>query len=440
MTWGDLMTSEIRCGVAAITADDVAAVTRALESGFLSRGPIVQRFEDAFAEFVGAEHAVAVSSGTTGLHLATYALNVAAGNRWISTPNTFVRTVNAVAHGGGTPVLVDIHPDTWLVDLAQLTSAIERHNDPSAATPASSKGGVSNENNENDENSKADADAAEAAARERDAKKVAGVLPVHFGGLPVNMEALARVAKPRGVYTIEDASYGLGAMWEDSRSETRTVGDCSYSDMTVFSFDPNKTITTGEGGMVTTNNPELATRLRLLRDHGVERDLSKLPNAPGPWHFEMRELGFNFRMSDLNAALGLSQLGRLAGSVQRRRDHALVYDQLLGDFEGVTLQRQPKYAFSSYTFYVVRVDFAAFGKTRRTVMETLEDRGIYTAVHYVPLHLHPYYQERFGFQDGQFPIAEQYYEEALSLPISAVLEAEDIERVATELRAVLTAE
>lgn len=412
-TSGDLMTEKIRCGIAAITSDDIAAVTSALESGFLSRGPIVRRFEEAFAEFVGAEHAVAVSSGTAGLQLATYALNIEAGNRWVSTPNTFVRTVNAVAHGGGTPVLVDIHPDTWLVDLAQLTSAIERHNASSGD---------------------------EEADLERQGKTVAGVLPVHFGGLPVNMEALARVAKPHGVRVIEDASYGLGAMWEDSRGQTHTVGDCSFSDMTVFSFDPNKTITTGEGGMVTTNDLALAERLRLLRDHGVEHDLSKLPNAPGPWYFEMRELGFNFRMSDLNAALGLSQLGRLADSVQRRRDHALIYDQLLGDVEGLTLQRQPKYAFSSYTFYVVRIDFAGFGKTRRTVMETLEDRGIFTEVHYVPLHLQPYYQQRYGFQDGQFPIAEQYYAEALTLPISAALEPEDIERVATELQAVLTAE
>jgi perosamine synthetase len=426
------VTKEIRCGIATITSDDIAAVTRTLESGFVHRGETVRQFEEAFAELMGATHAVAVSSGTAGLQLATHALKVDAGNRWISTPNTFVRTVNAVAHGGGTPVLVDINPDTWLVDLAQVTAAIERHNAPGDAKLA--------KDTEKPKDAEGVSDGGEDHENTRRNKTVAGVLPVHFGGLPVNIEALARVAKPRGVHIIEDASYGLGAMWEDSRGQTHTVGDCSYSDMTVFSFDPNKTITTGEGGMVTTNDDALAERLRLLRDHGVEHDIANMPDAPGPWHFEMRELGFNFRMSDLNAALGLSQLGRLAASVQRRRDHAAIYDQLLGEVEGVALQRQPKYAFSSYTFYVVRVDFAAFGKTRRTVMETLEDKGIFTEVHYVPLHLQPYYQERFGFQEGQFPIAEQYYAEALSLPISGALEAEDIERVVTELLAVLTAE
>lgn len=388
------MAPQYPCGRACITPDDIAAVSRVLESGILTRGPVVAEFETTFADLVGSSHAVAVSSGTAGLHLATFALNAGPDTRWISTPNTFVRTVNAVVHGGGTPVLVDINPETWLVEISQLSQALERH---------------------------------------RDKKAVAGVLPVHFAGLPVNMEALGRLAKPLGVRVIEDASYALGAIWEDTRGTSHTVGDCAFSDLTVFSFDPNKPITTGEGGMITTNDDELAERLRLLRDHGVVRDPASLPESPGPWYFEMRELGFNFRMSELQAALGLSQLGRLAANVQARRDLALVYDHRFAEVEGVTPQRQPKYAISAYTFYTVRVDFARFGKTRRVVMEGLLERGIATAVHYVPLHLHPYYQQRFGFVEGQFPVAEQYYDEALTLPMYPGLTPAEVEHIADEL-------
>lgn len=392
------MTREIPCGMASITPEDIAAVTAVLESRRLSRGPVVDRFEAAFADLVGAIHAVAVSSGTAGLHLATFALSAEPGARWISTPNTYVRTLNAVVHGGGQPVLVDINPDTWLIDVPKLAEALERH---------------------------------------RDKAPVAGVIPVHFAGLPVNMEALARLTKQHDVRVIEDASYALGALWEDSRSEPHTVGDCAFSDMTVFSFDPNKPITTGEGGMVTTNDADLADRLRLLRDHGVERDPARLPDAPGPWHYEMRELGFNFRMSDLNAALGVSQLTRLASSVLERREIFGRYEHLFAELEGVTLQRQPKYAMSSCTFVIARVDFTRFGKTRRSVMETLLERGIHTDVHYLPLHLQPYYQARFGFSEGRFPMAEQYYEEALTLPCYPGLEATDVERVVDELRRAL---
>jgi len=394
------MTRQIPCGRASITADDVAAVTAVLESRRLSRGPVVERFEAAFAELVGATHAVTVSSGTAGLHLATFALSPEPGARWISTPNTYVRSVNAVIHGGGQPVLVDINPDTWLIDVAKLAEALERH---------------------------------------RDKAPVSGVIPVHFAGLPVNMEALARLTKQHGVRVIEDASYALGALWEDGRGEPHTVGDCAFSDMTVFSFDPNKPITTGEGGMVTTNDPDLAARMRLLRDHGVERDPLRLPDAPGPWYYEMRELGFNFRMSDLNAALGLSQLTRLATSVLERREIFGRYEHLLAGVEGITFQRQPKHAMSSCTFVIVRVDFARFGKTRRSVMETLLERGIHTEVHYIPLHLQPYYQERFGFADGQFPMAEQYYEEALTLPCYPGLEASEVDLVVDELKRALEA-
>jgi dTDP-4-amino-4,6-dideoxygalactose transaminase len=393
------MSPEFPCDKAVITDDDVAAVSRVLRSGTLSRGPVVAEFETAFADLVGARHAVAVSSGTAGLHLATFALNAAPDTRWISTPNTFVRTVNAVVHGGGVPVLVDINPETWLVEIAQLSQALERH---------------------------------------RDKKAVAGVIPVHFAGLPVNMEALARLTKPHGVRVIEDASYALGAIWEDTRGTSHTVGDCAYSDLTVFSFDPNKPITTGEGGMITTNDDELAGRLRILRDHGVVRDPIRLPDAPGPWYYEMRELGFNFRLSELQAALGLSQLSRLAANVQARRDLALVYDRCFAEVEAVTPQRQPKYAMSPYTFYIVRVDFTHYGRTRAGVVARLAERGIQTGVHYVPLHLHPYYQQRFGFTEGQFPMAEQYYEEALTLPMYPGLAPDEAERIAAELVLALT--
>ena len=393
------MTSTIPCSKPLIEQADIDAVVAALSAGELSRGTVVPAFEEAFADLVGAQHAVAVSSSTAGLHLATVVSGGdEKGARWISTPNTFVRTINAVVHGDGVPVLVDINPDTFLVDIAQLVAALERHEGKLL---------------------------------------VGGVLPVHFAGMPVNMESLARVTKKSGVRVIEDASYALGAMWEDSRGELHTVGDCAFSDMTIFAFDPNKAITTGEGGMVTTNDAELADRLRLLRDHGVVRDAASLPDAPGPWYFEMRELGFNFRMSDLNAALGMAQLDRLPAFIARRRDLALRYDRLLAGLAGVTPQRQPRYAMSSYTFYVVRIDYEKVGETRLTVVESLKDRGIETSVHYVPLHLHPYFQERYGFTEGLFPMAERYYQEALSLPLHPGMEDSDVDRVVDALSHVL---
>jgi dTDP-4-amino-4,6-dideoxygalactose transaminase len=392
------MTRELPCGKAWIEPEDIKAVGEALKGDPLGTPSPVERFEGEFAELVGARHAVAVSSGAAGLQLAVLACSPEGGGRWITTPNAFVSTMNATVNAGGTPVLVDIHPETFLIDQAQVAAALERCQGKAV---------------------------------------VAGVLPVHFAGLPVQMEAIARVARPHGVRVIEDAGLGLGAIWEDTRGQGHTVGDCAFSDATVFALDPLRPGSGSEGGLITTQDGDLARRLRELRDHGLVHDGGSLPHAPGPWYYEVRELGFDARMTDLQAALGRSRLARLGDEVQRKRELALAYDRALEGLDGVTLQRQPKYAISSYALYVVRIDFAKFSRTRRALVESLREKGIRAEVHFVPVHLQPYYQKRFGFTDGQFPMAEQYYEEALSLPLFAQMTPKDVTRVVDAVRAIL---
>ncbi len=360
-------------GRQSITEEDIEAVTQILHSDFLTQGPAVRRFEDALAEYTGARHAVAVSSGTAALHLACLAAGVGEEDASITQPLTFVASANCLYYAGGMALLADIEADSLQMD----PEALER-------TLAENPG-------------------------------VRVVIPVAYGGLSSHMRQLRAVAGKERVI-IEDACHALGGRDE----EGNPVGSCRHADMTVFSFHPVKPITTAEGGAIMTNDDGLAEELRQLRSHGIRRTASK-DAKERPWFYEQRSLGFNYRLSDLQAALGISQLRRLDDFIARRREIAQAYDEVFRELPHVSLvQASPdQRSRSGHHLYVLRIDFQALGMTRGEVMHWLRERNIGTQVHYIPVHYQPWHREQLVRRVGYipaFPNSEGFYEECLSIP------------------------
>jgi UDP-4-amino-4,6-dideoxy-N-acetyl-beta-L-altrosamine transaminase len=355
-----------------ITAEDLDAVRTALQSAFLTQGPQVVAFEAAFAELHHVAHAVAVSNATAGLHLGCLALGVDAGSTVWTSPNSFIASANCALYCGAAIDFVDIDPVTRNMSLQALRTKLA---------------------------------AADAAKRLPDV-----VIPVDFSGLPCDLKEIRALADQYGFKILEDASHATGASYEG-----QMVGSV-YADATVFSFHAVKIITTGEGGMVTTQDAETARRLRLLRSHGMSRDVQSMVNAAdGPWYYEQSLLGFNYRITDLQAALGVSQLSRLSEMYARREALANRYDRLLS---GLPLQlpaRVPDRQ-SAYHLYAVEIDGGRTSATRATVYACLQAAQIGVNVHYIPIHTQPYYA-RLGFKRGDFPNSERYYARALSLPL-----------------------
>ena len=383
-----------------IAREDVEAVVAVLESDFLTTGPAVTAFERAFAAAVGAPFAVSCSSGTAALHLALAALDIPAGAVCLVPALTFAATANVVRHCGGRVVLTDVDPHTGLMRPEDLEAAIAR-----------AEGG-----------------------------RIAAVLPVHYAGQPVALAEIREMARKRSAAVIEDACHALGTRFRDGSGEA-VVGDGSRADLACFSFHPVKTIACGEGGMVTTADRALAERIRRLRNHGIERDPARFvaPDAgrePRPWYYEVQEPGFNYRLSDIHAALGCSQLRRLDRFVEERRRLVEIYDRLLGPLAPAVrpIGRVPG-ARPGWHLYVVQVAFERTGTDRATVMRRLRDRGIGTQVHYVPLHFHPLF--RAGNPDLRLPGAEAFYARCLSLPLFVGMSEEDVERVVRDLAAAL---
>jgi UDP-4-amino-4,6-dideoxy-N-acetyl-beta-L-altrosamine transaminase len=387
-----------------IEDDDIAAVTEALRADLLTTGPRVEAFEQAFAEQVGARHAVTCANGTAALHLTMLALDLQPGEAVIVPAVTFVATANAARFQGGEAVFADVDPDTGLMTPGALEEALSR------------LGG----------------------------RRLAAVLPVHLAGNTVDLPGVRRLALEAGAEVVEDACHALGTtMAFDNRPER--AGDCRHSAMACFSFHPVKTIATGEGGMVTTNDPALAARLRLLRTHGVTRDPADFQHhalafdaggAVNPWVYEMQDLGYNYRLPDVLCALGLSQLAKLDRFIARRRALAARYRDLLAPLSPLVRPVQsPAACDAALHLFVVLIDFAQAGLSRRQVMEGLKARGIGSQVHYIPVHRQPYYRARYGEID--LPGADAYYERCLSLPLFAGMEAGDPERVVEALAAVL---
>jgi UDP-4-amino-4,6-dideoxy-N-acetyl-beta-L-altrosamine transaminase len=357
-----------------ISDADVAAVVDTLRSDFLTQGPRVTEFEEKFAAYVGAKYAVAVSNGTAALHLCTLALGVQPGQRVITTPITFAASANCVRYCGGEVHFADIDPATGLIDLQQVKQLLEAH----------PKGYFS------------------------------GLIPVDFAGLAVDMEAARALADAHGLWIIEDACHAPGSFFIDSHGTEHRCGSGQLAELAIFSFHPVKHIATGEGGMITTNDEALARHLRRLRTHGIEREATGLLRQDeGSWYMEMQELGYNYRISDILCALGISQLSRADEGLARRRALAAAYDAAFAQLPmvGVLAPGQPGHA---YHLYVILVE------NRRGLYEFLRSKNILAQVHYVPVHRMPYY-EKLGWQAGDFPQAEAYYARCLSLPLYPTL-------------------
>ena len=387
-----------------IDGDDIAAVTAVLSSERLTSGPAVEAFELALAERVGARFAVVCSSGTAALHLAMLAAEVGRGDLALVPTLTFVATANCVRYVGAEVRFADVDADTGLMF-------------PSHA-------------------------AASLAAWE--GRAIKAVLPVHLAGQCADMAELAALCRERGITVIEDATHAIGTTYAEDGARF-AVGGCRHSDMCVFSFHPVKTLAMGEGGAITTNDEGLAGRLRCLRNHGISREarLFQVPDlafdgrgAPNPWYYEVAELGFNYRASDLHCALGLSQLKKLGHFVAERRALVARYDEALAGLAPIACP-VPRIAGCEpgWHLYVALIDFEAAERTRAEVMRALRARGIGTQVHYIPVHLQPYYASRYG--EIEMPGAAAYYRRALSLPLFPAMAEGDVDRVAAALLAVL---
>jgi perosamine synthetase len=361
-----------------IDEKDIEAVTNVLRRGALTQGPTVEMFEQAIAAYVGAKYAVAVSSGTAALHLATLAAGVGPGQTLITSPITFVASANAGLYVGGSIAFADIDPDTVNMSPSALKNALEDHPNTRA------------------------------------------VIPVHFAGLPCDMPAIKSLADAAGAVVIEDAAHALGASYPDGRR----VGSCDFSLMTIFSFHPVKAIAAGEGGMITTNDEVLYRRLIRLRSHGINKlddplllkDQAYTDGLQNPWYYEMQELGFHYRITDIQCALGLSQFQKLERFLQKRRSIVRRYDEELVSIKHIRPAQSSGRERSGHHLYVVRIDYESAELSRAKFMQMLRASGIISQVHYTPVPMQPYYRG-LGFESRNYPNAFQYYSEALSLPL-----------------------
>ena len=364
-----------------IDESDIKAVVDVLKSDYLTQGPFVTKFEQEICRITGAKYCVSVSNATAGLHIAVAAQELGDDAEGITTPNTFLASSNCMVYNHVKPVFADINPVTYNIDPIE----IEKHI----------------------------------------TDKTKLLIPVHFAGLPCEMEKISAIAKKYNLRVIEDAAHAIGSQYADGSY----VGNCKYSDMTVFSFHPVKTITTGEGGAVTTNDEKLYQKLLMLRSHGTTKDEKLLTKNPGPWYYEMQALGFNYRMTDMQAALGYSQLQKLDFFKKRRREIVAKYNKAFAGMKYLRAPTEPKEVSSCFHLYAVQIDFNALGKSRSQVMQELRDQGIGTQVHYIPVPTQPFYKETFGYKDGDYPVAEKYYEQELSLPLYPGMSDEDVDYV-----------
>jgi UDP-4-amino-4,6-dideoxy-N-acetyl-beta-L-altrosamine transaminase len=358
-----------------------------LRGDWLTQGPEVAAFEEALAEAVGARYAVVVSNGTAALHAAYFAARLGPGAELLTSPITFAATSNAALQLGAGVAFADVDPASALVDMDAL------------------------------------------AAKLSPATRV--IAPVHFAGQPCDVEAVRALADRQGTLVVEDAAHALGAEYFDAAAgEWVRVGSCRHGHMAIFSFHPAKHVAMGEGGAITTNDPELDRRLRMFRDHGIAREPEQLErNDEGPWYYEMHALGINARVTDFQCALGRSQLARLPAFVERRRAIAARYDGAFAGCDLLSPLGQRDTARSSYHLYVVQLALQKLSRGRREIVQALREKGIGAHVHYVPVHTHPYYRKDLGFRPGQFPNAERYYERALTLPLFPAMSDRDVERV-----------
>ena len=390
--WKDL-TSMIPYGRQSINQDDIDAVEKILRSDFLTQGPAVPAFEDSIQRYCDVKYGVAVNSATSALHIACLALEVGPGDCVWTTPISFVASANCALYCGATIDFVDINPLTYNLSIERLAEKLSH--------------------------------------AERSGKLPKVVIPVHLSGQSCDMEAISRLSQQYGFSVIEDASHAIGG-----RYQNQPIGNCRYSDITVFSFHPVKIITTGEGGMALTNNPVLAKKMRLFRSHGITREESEMTHdSDGPWYYEQIELGLNYRMTDIQAALGVSQMSRVDAYVAHRHEIAAHYDRLLAGLP-VQVPAQDR-DYSALHLYIIRLKLDLIGKSHHDVFVALREQGVGVNLHYIPIHTQPYYRE-MGFSSGDFPEAERYYREAISLPIFPGLSETDLDKVVDALKVAIS--
>ena len=372
-------------GHQSIDENDIRAVVEVLRSDWITTGPKVPEFEKAFAEYVGAKYAVSFSSGTAALHGAVFAAGWGAGDEAVTTPMTFCATSNCLLYQGAKPVFADISPDTLNIDPEEVAKQITT--------------------------------------------RTKGIVAVDYGGHPADLDALLDIAQGRGLVMIEDASHALGAEYKK-----RKVG--SISDMTVFSFHPVKHLTTGEGGMVATDSPDLARRMRIFRNHGIDSD-ARQRMVKGQWYYEMIDLGYNYRLTDIACALGLSQLRRLDSNLKRRREIARHYMEILQNEPAVVTPTVRNDVNPAWHLYPIRLNPTKLKMGRESVFRALLAEGIGVNVHYIPVHLHPYYKERFGYRGGEYPVTEEAYQQLITIPLFPTMTDHDAEDVLEAVSKVL---
>jgi UDP-4-amino-4,6-dideoxy-N-acetyl-beta-L-altrosamine transaminase len=387
------MNKNIPYGRQNITEEDIQAVITTLKSDFLTQGPKIAEFEQAFATYVGSKYAVALANGTAALHLCALALDVKEGEKVITTPITFAASANCIRYCGGEVVFSDIDPDTYLLDINKVKLLLE----------ASPKGTYK------------------------------GIIPVDFAGRAVNLEAFRKLADEYGMWIIEDACHAPGGFFTDSKGTQQLCGNSNFADLAIFSFHPVKHIASGEGGMITTNDEDLYNKLMMLRTHGITRDVSKFKNSEDfaagvsgqeqypAWYMEMQILGYNYRLTDFQAALGLSQLSRAEEGISRRREIASIYEKAFNGKSFIKGQSQ-LIEGHAYHLYIIETE------NRVGLYNYLKENKIFGQIHYIPCHLMPYYQDQ-GWKEGDMPVSEEYYKYCISLPMYPTLTNEEQEYV-----------
>ncbi len=380
------MRQKITYGKQCIEDDDIRAVIEVLKSDWLTQGPTVARFEEELCLKFGSAYASALANGTAALHLAGIALGWKEGDVVLTTPLTFLATANCILYAGAVPDFVDIDAKHYTIDVEKLEAKIKQYRGES--------------------------------------KKVKAVIGVDYAGHPCDWKALRFLADKYQFQLIDDACHAMGATYaNDDRYFTK------YADIAIFSFHPVKHITTGEGGAILTNSDSYNEKIQSLRTHGVTNDVNQMEKCDGPWYFEMHELGFNYRITDIQCALGISQLKKLGRFVDKRQQIACYYDGVLGSDERFIAPRQSDDVSHAYHLYPLQIRFDRVAVTKENLFRKLSERNIFCQVHYVPIHLQPYYRKRFGFQKGEFPIAEKFYEREVSLPVYPQLEQNAMEYV-----------
>lgn len=369
-----------------VDEEDIDAVVNVLKSDYLTTGPVIREFEEKLAEYVGAKYAVVFSNGTAALHAACVAAGIRKGDDVITTPMTFAASANCILYVGGAPVFADIDPKTYNIDPSAVRKAIT--------------------------------------------ERTRAILPVHFTGLPADLDPILELAKERNLIVIEDAAHALGASYKGRR-----IG--SISDMTMFSFHPVKHITTGEGGAITTNSENYHQKLLHFRNHGITRNPNEWKESHGPWYYEMQHLGFNYRMTDFQAALGISQLRKIDKFLESRKRYAAMYNEAFKGMKEVIIPKQQLGSESSWHLYVIRLRSERLRCERRQIFEALWKENIGVNVHYIPVYLHPYYKS-LGYKSDLCPEVEKLYEEIITLPLFPMMSEEDVADVIQAVKKVLS--